>query len=187
MVVYSSIFLIGPVHILRMKFSEIFDHPLTKQFLILNCKVCNFIKFQTTQLPMIAKVICEPPLITVFLFQTAIHGPNAGYFVEETLLNRVPNLLLILAGLYLLLGISGSLMICQPPEDWVQRKSFSKLGFDQNSIELNAENEKPMLVTSKNNSDDSYVSWKDALKMKEFYLLWITRLSVVLITQVNPN
>ena len=125
--------------------------------------------------------------ITVFLFQTAIHGPNAGYFVEETLLNRVPGLLLILAGLYLLLGISGSLMICQPPEDWIQRKSFSKLGFDQNSIELNAENEKPMLVTSKNNSDDSYVSWKDALKMKEFYLLWITRLSIVLITQVNPN
>ena len=31
---------------------------------------------------------------------------------------------------------------------------------------------------------DDYLHWKDALKSKEFYLLWVTRLSVVLITQV---
>ena len=35
----------------------------------------------------------------------------------------MPSLLLILAGCYLFLGILGSLMICQPPEDWVQRRS----------------------------------------------------------------
>ena len=49
---------------------------------------------------------------------------------------------------------------------------------------MNPDNEKPMLESQKNSSDDAYVHWKDALKMKEFYLLWITRLSVVLITQV---
>ena len=85
-----------------------------------------------------------------------------------------------------MLGISGSLMICQPPEDWIVKKSFSKIAFDENSIELNnAENEKPMLVKSKSDSEDAYVHWRDALKMKEFYLLWVTRLSIVLITQVN--
>ncbi len=121
--------------------------------------------------------------ISLLFFQITTSGPNEGYFIEETLLNRVPNLLLILSVIYLVLGISGSLMICQPPEDWIQRKSFSK--FNENSIELNAENEKPMLLDSKNDSDDAYVHWKDALRMKEFYLLWVTRLSIVLITQVN--
>jgi hypothetical protein len=29
------------------------------------------------------------------------------------------------------------------------------------------------------------ITWKEALKCKEFYLLWITRMSVVLITQVS--
>jgi hypothetical protein len=35
------------------------------------------------------------------------------------------------------------------------------------------------------NREEAYISWKDALKRKEFYLLWVTRLSVVLITQVS--
>ncbi len=33
--------------------------------------------------------------------------------------------------------------------------------------------------------EEPYVHWKDALKTKEFYLLWLTRLSVVLITQAS--
>ena len=76
-------------------------------------------------------------------------------------------------------------MICQPPEDWTRRKSFSNLAYDDNngSIELNqAENEK--LQATEKESEKHYIHWKQALRMKEFYLLWITRLSVVLITQV---
>ena len=30
----------------------------------------------------------------------------------------------------------------------------------------------------------AFITWKEALMCKEFYLLWLTRLSVVLITQV---
>ena len=47
---------------------------------------------------------------------------------------------------------------------------------------MNTGNEKPMLEIK--SEDDTYIHWKDALRMKEFYILWITRLSVVLITQV---
>ena len=47
---------------------------------------------------------------------------------------------------------------------------------------MNTGNEKPMLEIK--SEDDAYIHWKDALRMKEFYILWITRLSVVLITQV---
>ena len=108
-------------------------------------------------------------------------GPNAGYFTEEIVLNRVPGLLLLLAGVYLVLGLFGSLMINQPPEDWIRRKSVSKYN-ESDSIEMNTDNEKPMLEIK--SEDDAYIHWKDALRMKEFYILWITRLSVVLITQV---
>ena len=76
-------------------------------------------------------------------------------------------------------------MICQPPEDWVRRNSIEEF----NDIEL-IESSKPDKALVKENGNDSsedYLHWKDALKSKEFYLLWITRLSVVLITQVPPN
>ena len=72
-------------------------------------------------------------------------------------------------------------MINQPPEDWIRRKSFSKYD-ESDSIEMNTDNEKPMLEIK--SEEDAYIHWKDALRMKEFYILWITRLSVVLITQV---
>ena len=87
-----------------------------------------------------------------------------------------------MAAVYLVLGLFGSLMINQPPEDWIRRKSFSKYD-ESDSIEMNTDNEKPMLEIK--SEDDAYVHWKDALRMKEFYILWITRLSVVLITQVH--
>jgi hypothetical protein len=123
----------------------------------------------------------SPTTYFSFEFQIERIGPNAGYFTEEIVLNRVPGLLLLLAGVYLVLGLFGSLMICQPPEDWIRRKSVSKYD-ESDSIEMNTDNEKPMLEIK--SEDEPYIHWKDALKMKEFYILWITRLSVVLITQV---
>ena len=41
------------------------------------------------------------------IFQIATSGPNEGYFTEETVLNRVPTLLLILAAIYLVMGLLG--------------------------------------------------------------------------------
>ena len=75
-------------------------------------------------------------------------------------------------------------MICQPPEDWVRRNSIEEFA----EIEL-IENEKQEKALMKDDSSqlDDYLHWKDALRSKEFYLLWVTRLSVVLITQVLLN
>lgn len=123
----------------------------------------------------------QTALVNLENYQIERTGPNAGYFTEEIVLNRVPGLLLLLAGVYLVLGLFGSLMINQPPEDWIRRKSVSKYN-ESDSIEMNTDNEKPMLEIK--SEDDAYIHWKDALRMKEFYILWITRLSVVLITQV---
>ena len=74
-------------------------------------------------------------------------------------------------------------MICQPPEDWVRRNSIEEF----NEIELIENTEKPekALMEEISQQSDDYLHWKEALKSKEFYLLWITRLSVVLITQVS--
>ena len=74
-------------------------------------------------------------------------------------------------------------MICQPPEDWVRRNSIEEF----NELELMAETEKQEKALMKETDSDSedYLHWKEALKSKEFYLLWVTRLSVVLITQVG--
>ena len=41
------------------------------------------------------------------IFQIATSGANEGYFTEETVLNRVPGLLLILAAIYLVMGLLG--------------------------------------------------------------------------------
>ena len=74
-------------------------------------------------------------------------------------------------------------MICQPPEDWVRRNSIEEF----NELELMAETEKQekALMKETDNDSEDYLHWKEALKSKEFYLLWVTRLSVVLITQVG--
>jgi len=121
-------------------------------------------------------------------FKISTMGPNKGYFTEETVLNRVPGLLLILASIYLVMGLLGSIMICQPPEDWVRRKrlplserDFELTDNSQNDAKME-KNDAPLMFEEK--KDEPYIHWKQALKMKEFYLLWITRLSIVLITQV---
>ena len=127
---------------------------------------------------------CLKKYLSIYIFfQIERVGPNAGFFTEEIVLNRVPSLLLILAGCYLFLGLLGSIMICQPPEDWVQRRSVPTSEVEAQESENNPKkSEKDIL--SETDDDDCYIHWKDALKSKEFYLLWITRLSVVLITQV---
>ena len=55
-------------------------------------------------------------------------GPDEGYFTDEDLLGRVPNLLLILAGIYLGLGLLACLLITQPPDSWLAKFSDEKSG-----------------------------------------------------------
>ena len=67
-------------------------------------------------------------------------------------------------------------MIVQPPEDWVQRKSVPT----SEVLESNdSKNEKDIFADNFDH-EDSWVHWKDALKSKEFYLLWITRYEILL-------
>ena len=129
------------------------------------------------------------------------------YFVDEALLERVPTLLLILGGIYFVLGLTGALLVNQPPTKWLlekedekRRKAEAKLkdneGFaNMESIEDNSDativknGPKSLIDDVEKDAGKEKVkleglTWKQALCRKEFYLLWITRLSVVLITQV---
>jgi len=89
-------------------------------------------------------------------------GPDEGYFTNEDLLNRVPNLLLTLAGIYLGLGMIACLLITQPPNDWLDQFSDDKTG----------------------KLDEEYVTPLEAFTRYEFYLLWFTRLCVVMLSNV---
>jgi len=92
----------------------------------------------------------------------ASSGPDKGYFTDPDLLGRVPNLLLILAAIYLCLGMIACFLITQPPEDWLRQNSDDDTG----------------------NLSDDYVTPLEAFTRREFYLLWVTRLSVVMLSNV---
>ncbi len=84
------------------------------------------------------------------------------YFTDHELLERVPYVLLVLAAIYSCVQFAACLMVTEPPD-------YS--GED----ELDAE---------KNVKDDALnVPVLKALRTKEFTILWLTRFSVVLITQ----
>ena len=68
----------------------------------------------------------------------ASSGPDEGYFTDEELLGRVPNLLLILAGIYLGLGLLACLLITQPPSSWLAKFS------DEDSGDLDTEYATPL-------------------------------------------
>jgi len=87
-------------------------------------------------------------------------GPHKGYFTDPDLLSRVPGLLLTLGGIYLGLGLFACLIITQPPSDWLEKSS------KEEEVAANQE----------------YVTPCEALQRKELFLLWITRLSVVLMS-----
>ena len=55
-------------------------------------------------------------------FQVAKSGPDQGYFVDPDVLDRVPNLLLILSGIYASMGLVAVYLIRQPTDDWVSKR-----------------------------------------------------------------
>ena len=134
----------------------------------------------------------------------ATSGPHKGYFTEDQVLDRVPALLLILASLYFVMGITGALLIIQPPGDWLVRcaikkkmKEEARAACSREASPGDSDSTNSLNNLSITSSEDELgdpqtnkaqapiaVSWKKALRTKELYLLWVTRLSVVLITQV---
>ena len=89
----------------------------------------------------------------------AASGVDEGYFTDTDLLSRVPSLLVSLASIYLGLGLLACLLVTQPPETEVK---------DEHD----------------NNVDTLCVTLGEALKRREFYLFWVTRLSVVMLSNV---
>nr|XP_040573905.1 uncharacterized MFS-type transporter YhjX-like [Lepeophtheirus salmonis] len=87
-----------------------------------------------------------------FLIESS--GQDYGYFTNPILLNRLPQLILLLGGIYFFMSLLGALLIVQPCEEWY------------NDMDENID------------SKTIYESWKDILKSKEFYLLWISRLAL---------
>ena len=119
----------------------------------------------------------------------------------------MPTLLLILGAIYFVLGITGALLVSQPPTKWLiekeedkRRKAEEELkdneGFaDMESVADNSngiiDKNGPKALIDDVEKDEAPeqvkvpgLTWKQALCRREFYLLWVTRLSVVLITQV---
>ncbi|XP_023330169.1 uncharacterized protein LOC111702648 [Eurytemora carolleeae] len=114
-------------------------------------------------------------------------GPDKGYFVDEDLLSRVPDLLLILSGIYLCLGWFACLLITQPPDDWLDRQGGDEREIEQGKKEKEEDEQKVKEAEEKRKEhklSEEYLTPCEAFRRKELYLLWITRLSVVMVTQV---
>merc|ERR1719225_203214 len=56
----------------------------------------------------------------------AVEQGGERYFVDQELLDRVPTLLLILGAIYFVLGITGALLVNQPPTKWLIEKEEEK-------------------------------------------------------------
>jgi len=121
----------------------------------------------------IQTVILNPDNVDV-----ARTGPDEGYFIDEGLLSRVPNLLLILGAIYLGLGLIACFLITQPPEDWLDRME-KKAAEGEKKKKIETETGAELVRASQD-----YVTPCEAFRRKELYLLWVTRLSVVMVTQV---
>ncbi|XP_040574166.1 apicoplast pyruvate carrier 1 [Lepeophtheirus salmonis] len=93
-----------------------------------------------------------------FLIESS--GQDYGYFTNPILLNRLPQLILLLGGIYFFMSLLGALLIVQPCEEWY------------NDIDQNIDN------------NTIYESWIDILKSKELYLLWISRFALQFFSQV---
>ena len=126
------------------------------------------------------------------------------YFLDEEVLSRVPDLLWILALIYFVLGVTGALMVVQPSKEWTEKQQdntqrttlnpMNTTSLDNyNELEvlkdINIDNDEvthndPASNLKETDTDTETVTWRQAFRTKELYLLWITRLSIVLISQV---
>jgi hypothetical protein len=94
-------------------------------------------------------------------------NPKGEYFTNAELLSRVPNLMLILAAIYLSIQLTACCLVTEPVLD----------------TELVREEERGKDILMDQADGESYVTPREALKRKELYMLWMTRFCVVMITQ----
>ena len=111
--------------------------------------------------------------------QTAILNPDniapAGeYFTDPHLLDRVPTLMLILGALYLSIQMIACFLVTEPTHDPELLPAVEDDAADE---------EKKEKILMDQDDGESYVTPREAFKRRELYLLWLTRFSVVLITQ----
>ena len=113
--------------------------------------------------------------------QTAILNPDnlstdGEYFTDEELLGRVPSLMLILGALYFSIQLFACFLVTEP-------KINSELLPKSEEESMEGEKKEKILMDQVQDDGETFVSPRDALRRREFYLLWLTRFSVVLITQ----
>lgn len=112
--------------------------------------------------------------------QTAILNPDnlspqGEFFTNIDLLEKVPNLMIILGGLYFSIQLFACFLVTEPqpnpellPAPGHEEEEGEDLG---DKILMDEE------------TGESYVTPREALRRRELYMLWLTRFSVVLITQ----
>jgi len=105
--------------------------------------------------------------------QTAILNPanvstEGVYFEDKALLDRVPGLLLLLAGIYLGVQLVACSLVTEP-------------SVDRELVPVEEGENREILMDQVDG--EAYVTPKQALQRKEFYMLWLTRFCAVLITQ----
>ena len=113
--------------------------------------------------------------------QTAILNPenistDGEYFTDPELLERVPRLMLILGALYFSIQLFACLLVTEPDIN-------SELLPRSEEEALEDEKKEKILMDQVQDDGETFVSPREALQRREFYLLWLTRFSVVLITQ----
>jgi len=99
-------------------------------------------------------------------------APEGEYFTNKKLLARVPNLMLILAGIYIAIQLVACFMVTEPKIDSELVPQSDEMEDDRN---------KEILMDQ--TDGENYVTPREAFKRKELYMLWLTRFSVVMITQ----
>jgi len=113
--------------------------------------------------------------------QTAILNPDnistdGEYFTNPELLARVPTLMLILGALYFSIQVFACLLVTEPD---INRELLPR---SEEEL-LEDEKKEKILMDQVQDDGETYVTPREALQRREFYLLWLTRFSVVLITQ----
>ena len=113
--------------------------------------------------------------------QTAILNPenistDGEYFTDPELLDRVPTLMLILGAMYFSIQLFACLLVTEPDIN-------SELLPRSEEEALEDERKEKILMDQLQDDGETFVSPREALQRREFYLLWVTRFSVVLITQ----
>jgi len=141
--------------------------------------------------------------------QTEIVNPNnvnlvgeeekEKYIIDMDVLNRVPNLLLILAAIYFSLGMLGAILVFHPSSDLMEKILRNDMSTENTIISTSLENVrnsakkdgKPISRSNENPMKEKLriirfvcTRLNKALRTKAFYLLWVNRLSNVMISDI---